>query len=182
MPKKYLALLLVPLMLGMLFLQETAKLNVNFYLDMVGGNAAFFEKTPEERSDALNEMRNQWPLLDYYAHHTEWKLLHHLTQAQLKASKWVLAALLIVIHFLLNAAFVRLILKRIQPVKTLAAVSLAAVVVSGALLVIGKVSGMSEAGYNVAREFLGFAQSPFPAFLIVFATLVFQRIRSAKSA
>lgn len=181
MSKRYVALFLVPLMLGMLFLQETAKLDVNFYLDMVGGNSAFFEMPPEERSNALNEMRKQWPLLDYYAHHKEWKLLHHLSQSQLKASKWVLAIGLILVHFGLNAAFVRIFLRALKPVKTLAAVTLAAVFVSGMLLAVGKFSGMGEAGYNVAREFLGFTQSPFPAFLIVFATLVFQRIKGGLS-
>ncbi len=177
MPKKYLALLLVPLMLGMLFLQETAKLNVNFYLDMTAGNAAFFEQAPEERSEALNAMRSQWPLLDYYAHHREWKLLHHLSETQLKASKWVLAQALILIHFVLNLVFIRIFLEAFKPIKMLLLITLAAVLVSGVLLFVGSITGMKEAAYNVSREFLGFTQSPFPAFLLVFVTLVFRRMK-----
>jgi hypothetical protein len=174
-------LFILPLMLALLFVQEIAKLNINFYLDTAGNYPSFFDQTPEVRKQQLDAYRERWPAFNQYAHHPRIDFLHQLSLPQLKAAKWVLAGALVALHFVLNLLFLRWFAQQ-RTARILIVVTGAAIGISGLFFVINQVSGNGTAAYNIARELLGFAQGPLPAALIAFGLFVHRRFSAPNAA
>lgn len=166
--------MIVFLMLATLFLQEIAKLNINFYLDTTAAYPSFFEQSPEIRKQQLDDYRERWPAFHQYAHHPQIGFLHHLSLSELKAAKWVLAGLLVVLHLILNLLFLRMISRK-KTARFLIGVTLIALFFSAFFFALDRFVTEGNASYNVARELLGFVQGPLPAVFLAFGSFIHKR-------
>ena len=158
-------------MLGFGFLQEQAKIKVNHYL-RVGDAQQFWD------NDAL--ARTTWwdahaPLgrHNFYVSRATWPLFHGLTRAQLLAFKWGLSAAILIIFFVLDVFFLRAagVTERVP--------WLVMIYVTASIPMVGLgFSTPGEPWYALARDMLGFLQSPLPSVMVVLVPWFLQRITS----
>lgn len=165
--------LLLPLMLLLGFAQEMVKVNVNFYLEQTASEPAFYDWSEEDRKGWLDVKRIDAPF-NYYYSHDPIDALHSFSRSQLTSLKWGLAIVFIIVNIILNYFFLKWAFQDPFFTRLLLWMMAVCFVLAGFFLVGGKVIGMPEPGYNIARKILGFMQSPVPA-LVLF---VIGRLRS----
>ena len=147
-------------MLGFGLLQEQSKIKVNHYLK-VGDEAGFWE---DESS-----MREAWwtshaPVgrHNFYVSRDTWPFFHGLSRGELVAFKWALSGAILLIFFVLDVLFLRTTgvgdrvpwLVLIYLVASVPMVGLA-------------FSRPGEPWYALARDMLGFLQSPLPSVMVL---------------
>ncbi len=148
------------------FVQERAKVSINYYLDRSDSEPAFFDFPPERRDAWLNEHAIDAPY-DYYYNHARVKWYDELSRKQLELLKWMYALIFIVLHVLLSHWALHMWRAPREMLVTIYIGTTAMMVLS--LLFFGASRyGGGEAAYNVARKLLGFIQSPLPLVLLLF--------------
>lgn len=148
------------------FVQERAKVSLNYYLDRAQLEPAFFDFPPERRDAWLNEHAVNAPY-DYYYNHKRIRWYDHLSHKQLEVLKWMYALIFIALHVLLS----HLALKMWKaPRAMFATIYIGTLSIMALSLIFFTLSrtGQGEAAYNVARKLLGFIQSPLPLVLLLF--------------
>ena len=147
-------------MLGFGLLQEQSKIKVNHYL-RVGDAERFWEDDAETRT-AWWEGHAPVGRHNFYVSRDTWPLFHGLTRTQLVAFKWGLSAAILLIFFALDVLFLRAthVGERVPWLVLIYATA-------GVPMVGLAFSSPGEAWYALARDMLGFLQSPLPSLMVV---------------
>ena len=147
-------------MLGFGLMQEQSKIKVNHYLQ-VGDTEQFWNqeahlrKTWWEQSAPLGRH-------NFYVSRETWDVFHHFDRSQLIQFKWGLSAVILLIFFALDVLFLRAT-GVAHRVPWLVLIYLTA----GVPMVGLGWSVPGESWYALARDMLGFLQSPLPSVLVV---------------
>ena len=168
-------LLVLGVMLGFGLLQEQSKIKVNHYLRM-GDAANFWDNDAENRRtwwDAHAPIGRH----NFYVSRTTWSLFHGLTRQQMVAFKWGMSAAILFMFFLLDV-----MLLRATQVGERVPWLLLIYAAAGMPLVGLAFSKPGEAWYALARDMLGFLQSPLPSLLVVLVPLYLDRMNVTSDA
>lgn len=170
--KKGILPLLCFLVLG--FVQERAKVSLNYYLEQHAGVPGFFDWPPDRRDAWVEEHRPDAPY-DYYYNHGSVSFYDHMSLRHLQMLKWAYAGGFILLNYLLAVWLCRRVMGK-SKVGTIAPVPipiyivyLVAMLVSGFFFGLNAGGWAPEASYAIARKLLGFMHSPLPAFLVLLA-------------
>lgn len=164
------------------FVQERLKVSLNYYLEVTASYPSFYELPPARRDAWLNERQVNAPY-DYYYNHQRVNWYHQFSRIELQLVKWAFALGFISIHLALSGAVLLKIdglnlkqfgavIKHKQQGKSLRyllGLYLGALALALAFFAAMRVVSNPTAAYAVARESLGFMQSPFPLILVLFA-------------
>jgi hypothetical protein len=159
---KWLLLVIAFVILG--FFQELIKVNVNYVIEQGSLIEGFFDKGYEERITALADSKRNNPF-DYYHSHTPIDALQLLALGQLKALKWVLTILFVVIFFLLNRKALGWLIKDERMNKWLLSTYFISFGSAFFIYGLGYVFGSMDLFYNISRKMVGALQSPVPAMM-----------------
>ena len=147
-------------MLGFGLLQEQSKIKVNHYL-RVGDVQQFWDDDAPTRAtwwDAHAPVGRH----NFYVSRATWPLFHGLSRAQLVAFKWGLSAAILLLFFVLDVLFLRAtgVPERVP--------WLVLIYVTAGIPMVGLgFSSSGEPWYALARDMLGFLQSPLPSVMVV---------------
>ena len=152
------AVLLLSLTVG--YMLEWGKLHVNHYLQVLEAHPEFAAADAAGRTAWWAEhapvMRAQ-----YFEVREAWPPFHRSDVQQMMWAKWTLAVAAVALFFALD-----LLLLRALEAQRLVHLLVALYVCSGLCMCIGAFLIPPPAGYALAREFLGFLQSPLPSLFV----------------
>ena len=149
-------------MLGFGFLLEGAKIHINDYLAALEAHPEWVPLPPEARAEAW-KAHVPPRVVNYYEITAPAEVFHRLDPPALWILKWTLAVVGLVLFFLLDALFLR-----VTGAWNVRSALLALYALVGLLMAAFAAFAPGDAGYAVARELLGFLQSPLPSLLLVF--------------
>jgi hypothetical protein len=161
--------LVIAAMLVFGFGQELTKIHLNDYIDTLEAHPELQPLSPAERA-AYWAAAVPPRVVQYYEIHAPWPIFHTLDLATLWAIKWTLAVAILLVFFAMDAWFLR-----VTGAWSLRKGLVGVYVFVGAVMSLFAAFAPGEAGYAVARELLGFLQSPLPSFMLVFARWFFRR-------
>ena len=169
----------VVVLLGMIlfgYIQEDAKVKLNHYIAIGEQFTDFYEYGREEcegEAQCMYEKRKAWwddysPLCRASAspNRETFSVFHWWGAQEMLRAKWVLMVLIVLGFFLLDALFLKASGVGDRWRLLLMVYATSGLVVAAFYLFDGR-GGAEEAGYNVAREVLGFLQSPLPSLMLV---------------
>ena len=169
----------IAVLLGMVvfgYLQEDAKIKLNHYSNVGGRFDDFFTYGFEEcdwDAQCMYEVRKDWwdrlaPLSknSFYVTRDTFDIFHWWGPEELQRAKWLLMVAILLGFFSLDALFLRAagVSERWKMLVLIYAAS--GLIVAVFWAVDGR-GGADDPGYNVAREVLGFLQSPMPSLMLV---------------
>lgn len=153
-------LLVLLAMLGFGLLQEQSKIKVNHYLK-VGDEAQFWQNDAGSRL-AWWTVHAPVGRHNFYVSRSTWNVFHGLDRGELIAFKWGLSAVILVVFFMLDVLFLRT-----AGVPDRVPWLLLIYVTSGVPMVGLALSSPGWPWYALARDMLGFLQSPLPSLMVV---------------
>jgi len=145
------------------FYQELVKINLNDYIVTLQQHPELASAGPTERA-AFWAQEVPPRIIQYYEIHEPWTAFHEMSLQTLFALKWALAVLIVVIFFSLDALFLRT-----ADAWALRGGLVGVYLMTGLMMLLFAAFAPGDGGYAVARELLGFLQSPLPSFMLVFA-------------
>ncbi len=168
--------LVLAAMVGFGYVQEDAKVKLNHYIAIGEQFTDFYDFGLEEcQGDAscMYAKRKGWwddysPLCRSSASYNRetFTLFHWWGAEQMARAKWGLMVAIVLGFFMLDALFLRAAGVG-ERWRLLLLVYLASGLVVTAFYVFDGRGGADDPGYNVAREVLGFLQSPLPSLMLV---------------
>lgn len=162
-------MLVIAAMLVFGFYQELAKININDYIATLEAHPELIPLDPDGRA-AYWHASVPPRVVQYYEIHRPWSLFHHLDMRELWALKWGLAVAIVLVFFSMDALFLRA-----AGAWALRGGLVGVYLFAGGVMLLFTLFAPGAAGYDVARELLGFLQSPLPSFMLVFARWLFNR-------
>lgn len=169
-------IVVLAVMIGFGYIQEDTKVKLNHYIEVGDRYLDFYDFGHEEcgwDADCMAAKRKEWwdgyaPLCrTNFAHTREtFSVFHRWNGEHMLRAKWGLMAAIVLCFFVLDALFLRAagVGDRWRLLLLVYAASGVVVVV---FWVLDGRGGAEQAGYNVAREVLGFLQSPMPSLMLV---------------
>ena len=158
------------------YVQEDVKIKLNHYMAVGDFYSDFYTYKYEECEwdpECIYKARRDWwnraapkSRNNFYVSRDTFDVFHRWDREQMLRAKWVLMVLIVGGFFLFDALFLRTagVGERWKLLFVIYAAS--GLVVLTFYLLDGR-GGPEEHGYNVAREVLGFLQSPMPSMLLV---------------
>lgn len=158
------------------YLQEDAKIKLNHYMAVGDRYTDFYTYKFEEcdwDAQCMYDARKDWwdrfaPMSrnNFYVTRDTFEVFHGWGREEMTRAKWGLMAAIVLCFFVLDALFLRAagVGDRWRLLLLVYAASGVVVVV---FWVLDGRGGAEQAGYNVAREVLGFLQSPMPSLMLV---------------
>ena len=169
-------LLVLIAMVGFGYVQEDTKIKLNHYISIGDRYADFYDYGHEacEREDAcMAEKRKEWwesyaPMCRTNVAYTRdtFEVFHHWDGDQMLRAKWGLMVAIVLGFFVLDALFLRAV-GVADRWKLLLLIYAASGLVVALFWALDGRGGAEDPGYNVAREVLGFLQSPLPSLMLV---------------
>lgn len=163
-------------MIGFGYVQEDTKVKLNHYMEVGERFSDFYDFGHEEcewNADCMEAKRRDWwdgyaPLCrTNFAYSREtYGVFHRWDGEQMLRAKWGLMVAIVLCFFVLDALFLRAVGVGDRWQLLLLIYAASGVVVAVFWTLDGR-GGADEAGYNVAREVLGFLQSPLPSLMLV---------------
>lgn len=147
-------------MLGFGLLQEQAKIKVNHYLK-VGDAVDFWSMATPEREAWWIEHAPAGRH-NFYVSRSTWPIFHGLDRGEVVAFKWGLSAVVLLVFFALDVLLLRAagVAERTP--------WLVGIYIAASLPMLGfVVASPGGSMYALARDMLGFLQSPLPSLLVV---------------
>ena len=168
-------MLVLLVMLGFGLLQEQSKIKVNHYLK-VGDEAGFWEDEPSGRA-AWWGVHAPVGRHNFYVSRETWSFFHGLSRGELVAFKWLLSGSILLVFFALDVLFLRTTgvghrvpwLVLIYLVTSVPMVGLA-------------LSSPGQPWYALARNMLGFLQSPLPSVMVLVVPWFLARLGAADAS
>ena len=163
-------------MIGFGYVQEDTKVKLNHYMAVGDRYADFYDYGFEECEwdpECMKRRRMEWwdgyaPLCrtNFAFTRDTFEVFHTWGRKEMNRAKWGLMAFIVMGFFILDALFLRAagVGQRWRLLLTIYAASGLVVVL---FYVFDGTSGAVDPGYNVAREVLGFLQSPLPSLMLV---------------
>ena len=175
MRRPWWALALV-VMIGFGYVQEDTKVKLNHYMAVGDRYADFYDFGHEECEwdrTCMIEKRKMWwegyaPLCrtNYAYTRDTYPVFHGWGRSEMTQAKWGLMAFIVLCFFALDALFLRAAGVP-ERWKVLLLIYAGSGFVTAVFWFADGQAGAEEAGYNVARELLGFLQSPMPSLMLV---------------
>jgi len=169
------ALVLVA-MIGFGYVQEDTKVKLNHYMEVGDRYADFYDYGFEEcawDADCMKAKRQEWwegyaPLCrtNFAYSRDTFDVFHGWNGKEMLRAKWGLMVVIVLCFFVLDALFLRAAGVGDRWRILLVIYGAAGLVVAVFWLLDGR-DGAEDPGYNVAREVLGFLQSPMPSLMLV---------------
>ena len=168
--------LVLAAMIGFGYVQEDTKVKLNHYMQVGDRYADFYDYGHEDcewdRTCMIEKRKSWWegyaPLCraNYAYTRDTYGVFHGWGRAEMVRAKWGLMVAIVLCFFALDALFLRAagVAGRW---KLLLLIYGAAGLVTALFWFVDGQAGAEEAGYNVAREVLGFLQSPMPSLMLV---------------
>ena len=163
-------------MLGFGYVQEDTKVKLNHYMAVGDRYLDFYDFGHEEcewEEGCMLAKRKDWwngyaPLCRTNFAYTRdtFEVFHGWGRTEMVRAKWGLMAAIVLCFFVLDALFLRAAGVG-ERWKLLMLIYAASGVVTALFWLLDGQAGETEAGYNVAREVLGFLQSPLPSLMLV---------------
>jgi len=162
-------LLVLGAMLGFGLVQEQSKIKVNHYLKV--GDAVQFWSDDATARAIWWQAHAPVGRHNFYVSRDTWSVFHHWSRKQLVQFKWGLSAGILMIFFVLDVLFLRAtgVAERV-PWLVLIYLTAAVPMVGLGLSIPG------EPWYALARDMLGFLQSPLPSVLVVLVPWFLERM------
>lgn len=146
--------------------QEKVKISVNNIIRYSDYVPNYDQLSPQERNKQVTTIVNSLPR-DFYTSQSVMPWFYSLGLSQMKALKWVNTVVFVTIHLLLNALILILLFKDKQMIQTLVLFYVGLFILGYVILVVGKLVGFSQSGYNVARKIVGALQSQIPLMFFI---------------
>ena len=177
-------------MLGFGYVQEDTKVKLNHYMAVGDRYLDFYDFGHEEcewdESCMLAKRKDWWngyaPLCRTNFAYTRdtFEVFHGWGRTEMVRAKWGLMAAIVLCFFVLDALFLRAAGVG-ERWKLLMLIYAASGVVTALFWLLDGQAGETEAGYNVAREVLGFLQSPLPSLMLVLLPWLRERALAGRS-
>ncbi len=158
------------------YFQEDLKIKLNHYLAVGARYPDFFTYNFEEcdwDAQCMYDARKDWwdrfapqTRNNFYVTRHTFDIFHHWDEAEMLRAKWVLMVAIVMCFFVLDALFLRAVGVGDRWKLLLLVYAASGLVVVVFWTVDGR-GGAADPGYNVAREVLGFLQSPMPSLMLV---------------
>ena len=158
------------------YFQEGAKIKVNHYMAVGLRYPDFYTYKFEEcewDAQCMYEARRDWwnrhapqTRNNFYVTRDTFDIFHRWDEAEMLRAKWVLMVAIVMCFFVLDALFLRAVGVGDRWKLLLLVYAASGLVVVVFWTVDGR-GGAADPGYNVAREVLGFLQSPMPSLMLV---------------
>ena len=139
---------------------EWAKLHLNHYLDVLESHPEFAAADASKRA-AWWEEHAPVTRTQYVEVHAAWAPFHRWEVEEVWRAKWALGGSAVAFFFCLD-----LLLLRVLRAQQLSYLLVALYGCSGVCMAAGAFLIPAPTGYALAREFLGFLQSPLPALFV----------------
>lgn len=169
-------LLVLIAMVGFGYVQEDTKIKLNHYIAMGDRFVDFYDfghEACEWEEACMAEKRKEWwedyaPMCRTNAAYTRdtFEVFHHWDGEQMLRAKWGLMVAIVLGFFVLDALFLRAV-GVADRWKLLLLIYAASGLVVALFWALDGRGGAEDPGYNVAREVLGFLQSPLPSLMLV---------------
>ena len=170
----WLAVLMLMVVFG--YIQEDVKIKLNHYAQVGDHYLDFYSYQHLEcdwEPECMYESRKDWwdrfaPMsrTSFYVTRDTFDVFHRMGPGELKRLKWGLMVAIVLGFFVLDAMFLRAAGVG-ERWKLLMLIYGASGLVTAVFWALDGQAGQNEAGYNVAREVLGFLQSPLPSLMLV---------------
>ena len=167
-------LVVLGLMLGFGLVQEQSKIKVNHYLQ-VGDAEQFWDQDAQER-ESWWQASAPAGRQNFYVSRETWTVFHSFSRGQLVAFKWGLSGLILLVFFILDVLLLRAtgVAERVP--------WLVVIYVTAGIPMLGLgFSSPGEAWYALARDMLGFLQSPLPSVMVVLVPWFLDRMASNRA-
>jgi len=158
------------------YIQEDVKIKLNHYAQVGDHYLDFYSYQHLEcdwEPECMYESRKDWwdrfaPMsrTSFYVTRDTFDVFHRMGPGELKRLKWGLMVAIVLGFFVLDAMFLRAAGVG-ERWKLLMLIYGASGLVTAVFWALDGQAGQNEAGYNVAREVLGFLQSPLPSLMLV---------------
>lgn len=169
-------LLVLLAMIGFGYVQEDAKIKLNHYMKVGDRYSDFYDYGHEECNwdkGCMYRMRKGWwdslapSCRTNFAYSRDtFEVFHRWGRVEMVRAKWGLMVAIVLGFFVLDALFLRAAGVG-ERWRLLMLIYAASGLVTAVFWALDGQAGQSEAGYNVAREVLGFLQSPLPSLMLV---------------
>jgi hypothetical protein len=167
--------LIIPLIVVILFIgffQERVKVSVNFILDKSTNVPHFFNLPPEQRIEALAQLKEQGSF-DYYYSHGNIKTLYAMSHIQLKVLKWFITALSVLIHLGINILILRFFNSPKFHFKLLYYLSALIFIIALCSQLLGTLLNLNNEFYPITRGLMGILQTPVLGIIFLMVTNLF---------
>lgn len=156
-------------MFGLGLVQEQAKIKINHYL-AVATDSNLWEKEASHRKEWWDSNAPEGRH-NFYVSRDTWGWFHRLSQSEMVAFKWGFSAMVLLGFLVLDMLLLKAwgVPERVQWL-------FAMYVTTGFPMVGFALSSPGDAWYALARECLGFLQSPLPSLLVIFIPVVLSRL------
>ena len=118
--------------------------------------------------------------LEVYYYHSFYDFLEPLDISGLMTLKWTLTLVFTIINLVLSVVILKqFFAKPHMPIKLLYLGYVTMFLVAGLFFLFGKVTGLTDIGYTLARRFIGVLQSPVPLMIVATVHILFDRTMPA---
>lgn len=146
--------------------QEKVKISVNNIIKYSGSISNYDSLAPQQRKENVAIIIANIPR-GFYSHQNSISWFYNLEIAQLSKLKWVNTLIFTLIHFILNALILHFLFQNNSLIQILVFSYIILFLVSVGVYSIGKIAGLAQPGYNVARKIVGALQSQVPVMIFV---------------
>lgn len=162
MRTKWVILIFLYISIG--FFQELVKVNVNYIIENGYKIEGFYQKSAEERTLLIENSKYKNPF-DYYHSHTTIPFFNYFSEGQLKALKWILTLVFVIIFFYINLKALSLIIDDGRFKRWLMMTYVITFCSALGIYGLGVIFGSPDLFYNISRKMVGALQSPVPAMM-----------------
>jgi hypothetical protein len=180
---KKIALVIVIIVIALVsgFYQEKIKISVNYLLERGDQISGYYDATPEQREQWIEQTRLDTPF-DYYHNHQTVSWLYSFNRSELNALKWGITFFFIGWFLLLNWVVLFALNVKSATGSLLAWSYLSLSVIAFLLFVAGRGGSLEVHTYALSRKILGALQSIIPSMIIWPASVLWQQTKSTKSS
>jgi hypothetical protein len=161
------------------FYQEKIKISVNYLLERGDQIPGYYQATPEQRQQWIEQTRLDTPF-DYYHNHQTVSWLYNLNRSELNKLKWGITVFFMGWFLMINWAALYALNARLAAGRVLALSYLSMSIIAIILFLAGRGGSLEVHTYALSRKILGALQSIVPAMIIWPASVLWQQTKSSK--
>jgi|LauGreDrversion4_2_1035121.scaffolds.fasta_scaffold33911_4 hypothetical protein len=151
------------------FMQERVKVNINFILEKSTNFPNFFNLPAEQRIEVLAPLKKQGNF-DYYYSHGNIQFLYTMDLTQLKALKWLITGISVLVHLLINILLLRIFNCPKIHFKMLYFLSAFILMFALSSQLLGTLLNLSSEFYPITRGLMGILQTPILGIIFLMIT------------
>jgi hypothetical protein len=161
------------------FYQEKIKISVNYLLERGDQIPGYYEASPEQRQQWVEQTRLDTPF-DYYHNHQTVSWLYSCNRSELNILKWGITFFFMGWFFVINWVLLLALNVRLTTERVLIWAYLAMSIIAFLLFAAGRGGSLEVHTYALSRKILGALQSIVPAMIIWPASVLWQQTKTSK--